>query len=493
MSQEEIASLREEFRTQIITKYLNEGMKTDLDVIEFLAALQVAVVGTKHICNQEDHQPQFRAVSDVLRDVARYYVIWSCRSGSKTFLYGGLDTWVKSCSRKRYETRLLGGSKDQSLLSYEAMKVFRDETDPKNSRLIRDIMQTKADFTDGSRVSILTASMTAVRGPHPQCLKLDEVDEIDEEVYQAALSQPTSKYGYKSSLGMFSTNHNVNGQMDRALANAAEKGHNIYKYCIWECLASCKDYSCSTCPLSSICPGEQMKGADGYYSVEDFINKLNTLSYSMLARDWLCIKVGLGDTVYEQEWDENIHLVSVSLMDKPVVLSIDFGGVHPFSVGVWQEAPEELGGKGTWIRVTELFMQSKDESTTNGRVIARAKQAPWWKLVREVVPDSARPDLIQEWREALPNATFTIVKKDIDGMIERVKSALKPVLGAPKLLINRICLHIRQEMAMYAVKNGKPVDANNHTCDETGYFCMAKMGLGEGTYIGTSKHNIMPE
>ena len=179
MAPEDISNLREEFRKQIIQKYLNEGMKTDQDVTEFLAALQVAVVGTKCLCGNPDHTPQFRAVSDVLRDIARYYVIWACRSGSKTFLFGGLNSWVKSCSKARYETRILGGSKDQSLLSYEAMKVFRDETDPLNSRLVRDIMQSRAEFTNKSKVSILTASVTSVRGPHPQALLLDEVDEIE--------------------------------------------------------------------------------------------------------------------------------------------------------------------------------------------------------------------------------------------------------------------------------------------------------------------------
>ena len=460
---------------------------------EFLAALQVVKVGTKHNCNNPDHCAQFRAVSDVLRDVVQYYVIWACRSGSKTFLYGGLNTWVKSCSLARYETRILGGSKDQSLLSYKAMQLFRDETDPKNTRLVRDIMQTRAEFLNKSEVSILTASITAVRGPHPQALLLDEVDEIDDNVYDAALSQPTSKHGHKAVLGMFSTNHNVMGQMDKAIANANERGHSVYRYCIWECLASCRDYTCSTCPLAAICPGEQMKEADGYYSVEDFIQKLHTLSFSMLSRDWLCIKVGLGDTVYDQEWDEDIHLVNVPLRDAPVILSIDFGGVDPFSVGVWQEAPPGLGGKGAWVRVTELYLQSSEESTTNARTIERAKKAPWWKLVKEIIPDNSRPDSIKEWQEALPHATCTVVdKRTIDEGIELVKSALKPVLGHIRIFVNRICMHTRQEAMMYKVKNGKPVDKNNHTWDEIRYFALAKLQDGVGMYVGMPKQDISP-
>jgi hypothetical protein len=322
---------------------------------------------------------------------------------------------------------------------------------------------------------------------------LDEVDEIDPNVYEAALSQPTSKHGHRAVLGMFSTNHNVQGQMDLAIANAEERGHAIYRYCIWECLESCRDYSCSTCPLAALCPGEQMKMADGYYKMEDFIQKLETLSMSMLSRDWLCIKVGLGDTVYEQEWDEDIHLVTINLRPAPVVLSIDFGGVDPFSVGVWQQAPDELGGKGNWVRVTELYMQSSEESTTNGKVIERAKAAPWWKYVKEVIPDNSRPDLIKEWQDALPQAEFHIIdKKTIDSGIERVKSALAPVLGPPKIYFNRICLHTRQEMVMYKVKNDKPVDKNNHALDDLRYFCLAKLNEEGGTHIGTPSHDVMP-
>ena len=462
--------------------------------------MQVAIVGTKVLCGNPDHVPQFRPLSDILRDLVYYWLVWACRSGSKTYLYGGLDTWVKSCSKDRLETRILGGSKDQSFLSYEAMKVFRDETDPLNTRLKRDIMQTKAEFLNKSKVSILSASMTNVRGPHPQTLKLDEVDEITEEVYQAALSQPMENFGHKDTLGMFSTNHNIMGQMDKALANAKEHGHAIYKYCIWECIASCRDYNCSTCKLSGLCPdprtNSKMKDADGYYSVGAFIKKLETLTMSMLSRDWLCIKVGMGDTVYEQEWIDKEYpegqVVRVPLRQVPVVLSVDFGGVSPFSVGVWQEAPEDLGGKGTWIRVTELYMRATDESVTNAQVIARAKTKPWAKLVKEIVPDNSRPDSIQEWREAFPYAKITIVTKDIDGMIDRVKSALKPVAGKPKMLINAICKWWRLEVLMYAVKNDKPVDKNNHTLDETGYFALAKMGEGEGVYIGTTKRDVTP-
>jgi len=449
-------------------------------------------VGTKHICDQPDHVAPFDVLFAVVSELVQYYIVWAGRSGSKTYLYGGLDTWLKSCQKPKYGTKILGGSKEQSILSYKAMAEFKELTDP-DGDFCNTLLKTRAEFKNGSEVSISSASITAVRGAHQQCLKLDEVDEIDEEVYEAALSQPQALYGHASSLGMFSTNHNVAGQMDRAIAKASQHGHAVFKYCVWEALESCRDYDCNTCKLNGICPSnKKLKEADGYYKMEDFINKLQTLSMSTLQRDWFCVKVGMGDTVYDQEWDEEVHLVSVQLREAPVVISIDFGGVSPFSLGVWQEANDPRLGEGTWIRVTEIYLTSSETSSTNGRLIELAKKAPWWRLIKEIVPDSGRPDLIEEWRQACPKAKIISPAKDIDGMIEAVKDALAPVLGSPKLLVNRICIHTRREMLMYKVKNGRPSDKDNHTCDEIGYFVLAKIKRVEDSYFGVVETDIMP-
>ncbi|MDD5540468.1 MAG: hypothetical protein PHG61_07250 [Candidatus Marinimicrobia bacterium] len=496
LSESELQELQERHRKQILRKFLTQTqLKTDADVQLFVAAFNEPKIGTKVLCGNPEHSSVFRIFSDIILDRTRYTVVWGSRSGSKTYLFGGLDTWYKSASRPQYETKILGGSEGQSILSYDAIKQFRYLSDPDNI-LVKRLLTTKADFYNRAKVSILRASSRSVRGPHPQCLKLDEVDEIDERVFEDALSQPMSKYGYPPSLIMFSTNHNIGGQMDRAIERATEKGYPVYKYCVWETLESCRDYECSTCKLSAICPGKQMKEADGYYKIEDFIDKLNTLSFAALSRDWLCIKTGVGDTVYEQEWDENIHLCAVDLrMDEPVILSVDFGGIDPFACGVWQKAPEgKEFGSDSWIMVTEIYMTSEKESTTNSNFIAKAKAAPWAPLVREIIPDNSRPDLIQEWRVAFPKAKFTVVDKGtIDEGIEAVKSALRPMLGPPKLYFNRICLHARREVQMYKVKNDKPVDKNNHLWDSIRYFTIAKIKRIERFSIATIDRNLYPE
>ena len=187
--------------------------------------------------------------------------------------------------------------------------------------------------------------------------------------------------------------------------------------------------------------------------------------------------------------------------NKPVTLSIDWGGVDPFSVGVWQTAP--VGTKyppDSWIRVTELYLVSKDRTLHNGIVIREARKKPWWPLIAEVIYDSGRPDLKAEWAEALPPSVIFIPsdKKSIDDGIECVKAGLKPADGAPHMYINAICKDWRREVEQYRTKKITEtdyliVDKNNHAMDETRYFAKEKLGHRPSGFAGLIPHDTNPE
>jgi len=453
-----------------------------------MMALKEPKVGTRKICSQPDHCSPFKALADIMLDRVSSYVAWANRCGSKTYLFGGLDTWWKSITKERYETKILGGSEEQAKLSYKAIDDFWRLTGLGPEYIKGRSLISRTEFKNGSEVSILTASTKSVRGPHPQRLLLDEVDEIEKEVFESALSQPVSKYGHGAVLGMFSTNHKVAGQMDAAIQNAIEKGIPVYKYCIWECIESCRDYECSTCQLSSLCPGKQVKEADGYYKISDFIQKLTTLSMQSIQRDWLCIKTGTTDLVYQEEWDEDVHLVNIPLNPhKPVTLSIDWGGAHPFSVGVWQVVPD-VGH----VRVAEIY-----ESGTNQRILRAAKKAPWWKLIKKIIYDPARNDLATEWMDELTGKRVKFIKaqNDVDPGIEQVKNALRPLLGNPKIFINRACIATRTEFGAYSVhpKSKKIVPEFDHAMDEIRYYVMEEIAEGTGGSLATISHDVSPE
>ena len=455
--------LRKEHQTAAIEALRVRGLKTPHDVEALLTWLVEPVVSHSVNCREKDHSAPFDFLCDILMERVHDFIVWANRSGSKSYL-AGLVTWVKSSFMPRLETTILGGSLEQSEKSYKAMNDFWFTTGLQDDYLADEPMKSKTNWRNGSTVAVLTASQRSVRGPHTQRLLMDEIDEMEEEIYQAALSIPQSKHSLPSGTGKFSTNHRVGGVMDSALNKAGESGTRVYKWCIWECLQSCRDYECSTCKLTAYCPGTHMKEATGYYLVEDFVKKMYDLSDVSLNVEWFCRKVGRDDLVYGHEYDEDIHsplnLPGMNL-ERPVYISLDWGGTDPFSVGFWQE----FKGVG-WIRVGEYYKGN----TTNQQVIAELKKMDVWKRIKEGVADPSRADLIKEWKDA--GKMIYRADNEVDVGIEAMRNSLKPVLGNPKFYVNRICKAWRREAGSYYEKNGKPVDENNHTMDETRYFVM---------------------
>jgi len=402
-------------------------------------------------------------LADVLLDRIFNFVVWANRSGSKSYL-GGLITWAKSSFIPKVETVILGGSLEQSQKSYKAMNDFWEATRMRDLYLQDEPSLSKTMWKNGSIAAVLTASQKSVRGPHSQRLLMDEIDEMEEEVYSAALSIPLSKHNVKASTGKLSTNHRIGGVMDTAVQRAVEAGIKIYKWCIWECMESCRDYKCSSCKLSIYCPGKQMKEANGYYKIEDFIQKLYELSHLTLQVEWFCDKVGRDDLVYGAQYDEEINSpLDLPGFDdgKPVYLSVDWGGTNPFSIGVWQKFPK-IG----WVRVDEYYKSH----TTTQRVLKDIKPLPWYKKIREAVADPSGADQINQFKDA--GIETYRAKTDVDMGIESTRDAMAPVLGPPKFYVARTCRAWRREVGSYAEKNGKPIDENNHAMDETRYFVM---------------------
>jgi hypothetical protein len=439
-----------------------KGLKTERDVDLLIEWMLEPVVGSKVNCNFEGHVAPRKFVYDVLLDRVQNFIVWANRGGSKSYL-SGLVTWARSSFKPRMETTILGGSFEQSEKSYKAMSDFWRATKVEDRWLESEPMRSGTKWVNGSIVSVLTASTKSARGPHPQALIMDEIDEMEEDVYVAALSQPQSKYGIKASLGKLSTNHRIGGMMDIAVEKAKETGSPVYKWCIWECLKPCLDYKCSTCKLTKYCPGEQMKKADGYYEVEDLIAKFYDLSEATLQTEWFCNKRGRSDLVYGSQYDEKIHSgpgVPSFNPSKRAHVSVDWGGTLPFSVGVWQKFEKQ------WVRVDEVYMPN----TTNKRLLKECKKKAWWKNVKEGVADPNRPDLISEWSDE--HVSLYKAKTDVDVGIESVRDCLAPVLGDPKILINSKCKYWIMEAGSYAEKNGKPVKAFDHAMDDTRYFVM---------------------
>jgi len=212
------------------------------------------------------HDAPFKYLADTYFGRVNKSVVWSCRSGSKSFLHG-LRTWLKSIFNPNYTTVILGGSLDQSKKAYKATQIFWDAVRDigGDELLVGQPKQTSTILKNGSSYSISTASSRSVRGPHPVSIALDEVDEMSIEIFNAALNQPQSSCGYDASWHISSTFHKL-GLMQDVIDSAKERGFTTYKWCILEVMALCGQYeldvSCESCSLDKWCEGRLLHVAN---------------------------------------------------------------------------------------------------------------------------------------------------------------------------------------------------------------------------------------
>lgn len=87
---------------------------------------------------------------------------------------------------------LLGGSMAQSQNVHEHVETLMRAPNAPRHAVAKQI-QTELLYTEGNWIRPLPASQRTVRGPHPQLVLLDEIDEMDYDVYSAAQGQAMAK------------------------------------------------------------------------------------------------------------------------------------------------------------------------------------------------------------------------------------------------------------------------------------------------------------
>ena len=243
-----------------------------------------------------------------------------------------------------------GGSKSQSLQIYEALAstVFdtRKTEDPEGSSLL-SVLKEEARYRNGSRVSILAASPTSVRGPHVARLRLDEVDEIDPDLREAAYGMAMKREGVGSVITMSSTWHRLDGPM----ANLIERGRGgqfpVYTSCAFDVLEHCSTErsgrwvggdagyeNCPACPLKTWCHSERDRNGDqplakrsyGHYAIDSLVQKVQGVSRRVFEADYLC-QGPKADGAWFKDFDPTKNVSDSAVYDPAlgVHLSVDSG------------------------------------------------------------------------------------------------------------------------------------------------------------------------
>jgi hypothetical protein len=210
-----------------------QTIRDDADLAEYLQAKFGIRIPNQRCC--AGHRPPWEAFCDAY--FARTPVsVWKASRGfggkSQTLaLLGNVEA-----ATLKADVNILGGTGEQSTRVLEAMDRFWQSPTAPRELLASEPAKRETKFRDGNWIRALMASTASVRGPHPQRLRMDEVDEMELLILDAAMGQTMARPGIPAQTVLSSTHHYADGTMTEVLRRAADRGWPVYEWCWRETL-----------------------------------------------------------------------------------------------------------------------------------------------------------------------------------------------------------------------------------------------------------------
>ena len=157
--------------------------------------------------------------------------------GGKSFLLALLG--LVEAQTLKIDVNLLGGSGLQSKRVHEYMRQFWDAKHAPRQLLAGDPLKTETALVWGNVITALMASQASVRGSHVPRLRLDEIDVMALDIFDASLGQTMEKppaddlraAKIPAHTVASSTWHLPNGTMTEVLKRAEDKGFPVHRWC----------------------------------------------------------------------------------------------------------------------------------------------------------------------------------------------------------------------------------------------------------------------
>ena len=131
---------------------------------------------------------------------------------------------------------ILGGSQQQSKNVHDYMQTLWHRPHTPRHLLAGEPLVTETRLTTGNKIVALPASQASVRGPHPEKLLFDEVDEADLAIVDAAMGQTMARNAIPACTVLSSTHHYQQGPFSEVLRRAKERSWPIAEMCYRETL-----------------------------------------------------------------------------------------------------------------------------------------------------------------------------------------------------------------------------------------------------------------
>ncbi len=401
------------------------------------------------------------------------------RGGGKSLL-AAIDAHLCSRFDPGHGTRILGGSLAQSEQVFAALRGLIDAR-PGEALQVERLGRDGARYANGSEVRILAASPTAVRGPHVPSLKLDEVDEIDPDVREAAMGMCMNRGSTRAATLMTSTWHRLGGPMSGLIERARAGDFPLFSYCAFEVLERCPEdrsgpnlENCPACPIVKWCHEDRdadplgrpkAKRSAGHYGIDALIQKARAVSLRTFEADYLC-RGPKADGLWFPAFDPVRHVSPRAEYDPtwPVHLAIDSGvftGAVLFQLG--RDAADEE------IHVFGDYLSEGISAEASARAILDLARRLCGGRIDCASTDPAGgsrtaigPTVIGEYeRVGLgPLRRWPSGASVVDGLA-LVESFLHPADGTARLIVHPRCEHVTRSLMSYrrARRGGQWTDA----------------------------------
>jgi hypothetical protein len=253
----------------------------------------------------KEHQSPLDALWGAYTDKSDFMIWHAMRGSGKTQLLAML-AYLESLFKPHCGTTILGGSLEQSTKAIKYLsELWERPKAPRHLLKSGAVAGRGYELTNGSWVMALAASQKSVRGPHPQKLRLDEVDEMAPEIFDAALGQPKEAHGIKDQVVASSTEHHPFGMMANIIDNRHERGASLYRWCV-----------------------EEVREPRGFWTSDEISRRQRQITQAMWDAEYLLKRPSISDTVFdydlvEQAWERGLKQKYEKGM--PTVAGIDWG------------------------------------------------------------------------------------------------------------------------------------------------------------------------
>jgi hypothetical protein len=332
----------------------------------------------------------------------------------------------------------------------------------------------RAAYGNGSEVEILSASSRSVRGPHVPSLKLDEVEEIDPELREAAMGMCMNRGKEPATVLMTSTWHRIGGPMAGLMDRAKGGEFPLYSFCAFDVLETCPEERsgrdlehCGKCALVEWCHDDRdlhpsglpkAKRSAGHYSIESLVQKVRSTSRRTFEADYLC-RGPRADGLYFPSFDGSRCRTEFADFDAslPVHVAID-PGVFTGAV-FYQRRPVATGVAGSGedrIHVFADYLAENLPAEQNARAIVEVARERCEGRIDAAWVDPAGgarnpigPTVLAELERGGLRPLRGWPRGSVADGLALVESFLQPAHGPPQLWIHPRCVALIRALEEY--------------------------------------------